>query len=68
MNWDRIEENWKRIRGNVIEQWDDRTRDEPASRIREPYEISDDEAEGERTEWQQRLREIERGAEPALSH
>jgi uncharacterized protein YjbJ (UPF0337 family) len=68
MNWDRIEENWKRSRSNVTEQWDDRTGDEPASRIREPYEISDDEAEGERTEWQQRLREIERGAEPALSH
>lgn len=61
MNWDRIEENWKRSRSNVIEQWDDRTGDRPASRIREPYEISDDEAEGERTEWQQRLREIETG-------
>jgi uncharacterized protein YjbJ (UPF0337 family) len=63
MNWDRIEGNWKRIRGNVIEQWDDRTGDQPASRIREPYGISDDEAGLEITEWQQRLREIERGAQ-----
>ena len=22
MNWDRIEDNWTRIKGNVIEQWD----------------------------------------------
>ena len=63
MNWDRIEYNWKRIRGNnVIEQWDDRTGDQPARRIREPYGISDDEEGHERTEWQQRLREIERDA------
>ena len=55
MNWDRIEGNWKKVKGNVIEQWDDLTEDQLASRIRESYGISDDEAERELTDWQQRL-------------
>ena len=63
MNWDRIEDNWKRIRGNVIEQWDDINGDQSASQIREAYGISDDDAGSELTEWQQRLREIGRGAQ-----
>ena len=62
MNWDRIEGNWKEIKGNFIEQWDDLTEDQLASRIQETYGISDDEPEGELTDWQQRLSEIERGA------
>lgn len=62
MNWDRIEDNWKRVKGNVVEQWDDLTEDQLASRIRETYGISDDEAEGELTDWQQRLNEINRAA------
>ena len=44
MNWDRIEDNWKKIKGNVIEQWDDLTEDQLASRVRETAGISDDEA------------------------
>jgi uncharacterized protein YjbJ (UPF0337 family) len=55
MNWDRIVGNWK-------EQWDDLTGDQLATRIRETYEISDDEAERKLTEWQQRLSEINRAA------
>jgi uncharacterized protein YjbJ (UPF0337 family) len=64
MNWDRIEDNWKRIKGNVVEQWDDLTEDQLASRIRETYGIgiADDEAERELTDWQQRLNEIHRVA------
>jgi uncharacterized protein YjbJ (UPF0337 family) len=60
MNWDRIEDNWKKIKGNVIEQWDDLTEDQLASRVRETYGISDDEPERELTDWQQRLGEIDR--------
>ena len=60
MNWDRIEDNWKQIKGNVVEQWNDLTEDQLASRIQETYGISDDEAECELTDWQQRLSEINR--------
>ena len=62
MNWDRIEDNCKQINGNVIEQWDDLTENRLGSRIRETYAISDDEPEGELTDWQQRVIEIERAA------
>ena len=60
MNWDRIEGNWKKIRGNVTEPWDDLTGDRFPSRIQETYGVSDDEAERELTDWQQRLGEIDR--------
>ena len=62
MNWDRIDSNWERIKGNVLEQWDDLTEDQLASRIRETAGDSDDEAERELTDWQQRLKEIVRSA------
>ena len=62
MNWDRIEDNWKKIKGNVIEQWDDLTEDQLASRIRDTYGNADDEAEHDLTDWQQRLSEISRAA------
>jgi uncharacterized protein YjbJ (UPF0337 family) len=60
MNWDRLEDKWTRIKGSAIEQWDDLTEDRLASRIQETYGNSDDEAEPELTDWQQRLSEIER--------
>jgi uncharacterized protein YjbJ (UPF0337 family) len=62
MNWDRIEDNWNRIKGNVVEQWDDLTADQLVSRIQETYGVSDDEAERELTDWQLRLSEINRAA------
>ena len=62
MNWDRIENNWNKLKGNVIEQWDDLTEDQLVSRIQETYGISDDEAERELTDWQLRLSEINRAA------
>lgn len=60
MNWDRIEGNWIKIKGNVIEQWDDLTEDQLVSRVQETYGIADDEAERELTDWQLRLSEINR--------
>lgn len=60
MNWDRIEGNWAKIKGNVIEQWDGLTEEQLASRIQETSGIADDEAERELTDWQQRLSEINR--------
>ena len=62
MNWDRIEGNWAKIKGNVVEQWDDLTEDQLVSRVQETYGISDDAAERELTDWQERLREIIRVA------
>jgi len=62
MNWNRIEDNWKKIKGNVLEQWDYLTEDQLASRVRETYGISDDEPERELTDWQLRLNEINRAA------
>ena len=62
MNWDRIEDNWERIKGNVLEQWDGLSGDELASRVRETAGNTDDEAERELTDWQQRLNEITRCA------
>jgi uncharacterized protein YjbJ (UPF0337 family) len=62
MNWERIEDNWTRIKGNVIEQWDDLTEDQLVSRIQDTYGNADDEAERELTDWQLRLNEIKRAA------
>lgn len=62
MNWDRIEDNWNRIKVNVIEQWDDLSGDRLASRVLETYGALDDEAERELSDWQQRLSEINRVA------
>jgi len=62
MNWERIEDNWNKLKGNVIEQWDDLTEDQLVSRIQDTYGNSDDEAERELTDWQLRLSEINRTA------
>ena len=62
MNWERIEDNWHKLKGNVIEQWDDLTEDQLVSRIQDTYGNSDDEAERELTDWQLRLSEINRAA------
>ena len=62
MNWDRSEDKWMKMKGNVIEQWDDLTEDQLTSRVQETYGTADDEAEPELTDWQQRLSEILRTA------
>ena len=59
MNWDRIEGNWKQSKSSLIEQWDDLTEDQLASRIEETYESTDNDAGGQLTDWQQRQSEIE---------
>ena len=55
MNWDRIEGNWKQLKGTVIEQWGKLTDDELdriagkreqlAGRLQQNYGIAKDEAE-----------------------
>lgn len=55
MNWDRIEGNWKQLKGRVMEQWGKLTdddfdviagkRDQLVGKIQETYGITKEEAE-----------------------
>jgi uncharacterized protein YjbJ (UPF0337 family) len=61
MNWDRIEGNWKQLKGKVKEQWGELTdddidriagkRDQLAGRLQETYGIGKDEAESQIDRW-----------------
>lgn len=61
MNWDRVEGNWKQIRGKVKEQWGRLTdddldivagkRDQLVGRLQESYGISKDEAASQVDRW-----------------
>lgn len=62
MNWDRIEGNWKQLKGKVKAQWGDLTdddfdvvagrRDQLAGKIQERYGIAKDEAERQVKAWE----------------
>ena len=62
MNWDRIEGNWKQIRGKVREQWGKLTddhleqikgnRDQLVGKIQEAYGYGRDQAEQEVRDWE----------------
>ena len=62
MNWDRVEGNWKQVKGTVKEKWGKLTdddldviagkRDKLAGRIQETYGISKDEADKQVKEWE----------------
>jgi uncharacterized protein YjbJ (UPF0337 family) len=66
MNWDRIEGNWKQLRGKVQQQWgkltdDDLTtiegrRVELVGKIQERYGIAKDEAEKQVDSWIRNLK------------
>ncbi|HEY3825521.1 MAG TPA: CsbD family protein [Bryobacteraceae bacterium] len=70
MNWDRIEGNWKQIRGHAREQWGKLTdsdfeaiagkRDQLVGRIQERYGIARDEAQKQADEWAKALKEEEK--------
>ena len=61
MNWDRIEGNWKQIKGQVMQQWGKLTDDdlnviagkrtELAGRLQERYGFAKDEAERQIDNW-----------------
>jgi len=61
MNWDRIEGNWKQLKGKIKEQWGDLTdddidriagkRDQLSGRLQETYGIGKDEAERQIDSW-----------------
>ena len=62
MNWDRIEGNWKQVKGSVKARWgkltDDQLnviagkRDNLVGKIQETYGISKDETEKQLVDWQ----------------
>ena len=64
MNWERIEGNWKQLKGKVIEQWGQLTdddldviagkREQLAGKLQERYGIAKDEAEAQVKEWERR--------------
>jgi uncharacterized protein YjbJ (UPF0337 family) len=70
MNWDRIEGNWKQLKGSVKEQWGQLTDDQLdviagkrnnlVGKIQETYGISKDETEKQLAAWQKRMKEIGR--------
>ncbi len=61
MNWDRIEGNWKQMKGKAREQWGKLTdsdweqvagkKDQLVGRIQERYGISKDEAQKQADAW-----------------
>jgi uncharacterized protein YjbJ (UPF0337 family) len=61
MNWDRIEGNWKQMKGKAREQWGKLTdsdweqvggrKDQLVGRIQERYGISKDEAQKQADDW-----------------
>ena len=66
MNWDRMEGNWKQVKGSVKARWgkltDDQLnviagkRDSLVGKIQETYGISKDETEKQLVDWQKRMK------------
>jgi uncharacterized protein YjbJ (UPF0337 family) len=62
MNWDRVEGNWKTLKGQVKQQWGkltdddldviDGKRDELLGRIQNAYGMSRDDADRQIREWE----------------
>jgi uncharacterized protein YjbJ (UPF0337 family) len=65
MNWDRIEGNWRQLKGKAIEQWGKLTddqfdriagkREQLVGQVQEAYGISKDEADKQVKDWESRL-------------
>jgi uncharacterized protein YjbJ (UPF0337 family) len=68
MNWNRVEGNWKQLKGNVQAQWGKLTdhhfdriagnRDQLVGHIQENYGIAQDEAERQVKDWEHRNRDV----------
>ncbi len=64
MNWERVEGNWKQLKGKVREQWGQLTdddldivagkRDQLSGKIQERYGIAKEEAERQLKDWEGR--------------
>jgi uncharacterized protein YjbJ (UPF0337 family) len=61
MNWDRIQGNWKQLKGRIHEQWGKLTdddidiiegrREQLAGKIQQRYGLAKDEAERQVSDW-----------------
>ena len=61
MNWDRVEGNWKQLKGNVREQWSKLTdddfeavagrKDQLSGKLQERYGMAKDDADREIEAW-----------------
>ena len=68
MNWDRVEGNWKQIKGKVKEQWGNLTdddldrvagkRDQLVGKIQEGYGVDREAAEQQVKEWEERNHDV----------
>ena len=73
MNWDRVEGNWKQLKGKAREKWGKLTdsdfdkvagrKDQLVGMIQERYGIARDEAQRQADEWVTTLKEDNREAE-----
>ena len=62
MNWERIEGNWKQLKGKVVEKWGKLTdddfdvvagrRDQLAGKVQERYGVAKEEAEKQIAAWE----------------
>jgi uncharacterized protein YjbJ (UPF0337 family) len=65
MNWDRIAGNWKQVQGKAREQWGKLTdddlmaiagqREQLLARIREHYNVAEEEAERQVADWEKKV-------------
>lgn len=65
MNWDRVEGNWKQIKGKAQEEWGELTdddldvvagkREQLVGKVQESYGIARDEAERRVDDWRRNL-------------
>ena len=78
MNWDRIEGNWKQLKGQVQEKWGKLTdddfdvvggkREQLAGKIQERYGVAKDEAEKQVSEWQRKATDAWFEVKPGSKH
>jgi uncharacterized protein YjbJ (UPF0337 family) len=76
MNWDRIEGNWKQVKGKAREQWGKLTdsdwdqvagkKDQLVGRIQERYGISKDEARKQADEWARMQSDVAQDKQPKM--
>ena len=80
MDWNRIEGNWKQMKGKVKEQWGKLTdddldvvagkREQLAGKIQERYGVAKDEAERQVSDWEKRVGDTwdDEKPKPPLGH
>ena len=78
MNWDRIQGNWKQLKGEVHEQWGKLTdddldviegkREQLSGKIQESYGVTKDEADRQISDWERRASDDWIREDPSIRH